>query len=254
MFRRQSILFRQFITDTLWKHRVPTESKLSNKIQERKCMLLLSVNKHKTKRLLENVENSIVCKFISYTTPKKGVRLCVCVFVLPSPSVRFRQPDVFRTLSSNCFWSISVLLQMEAWRRSFYLFFFLCLFLDYTCKAIQNIQRGSQGARRPPLLPSFTNFVPLKWTWLRGRNWLCNVEQPSHSWMRRMILVILVHWYAHLPASVRVRGREREKGNATGSRCYITVLQFTRRGGDVVKHWTQLFSSTKFVQHQRRPS
>lgn len=42
------------------------------------------------------------------------------------------------------------------------------LFLDYTCKVIQNIGWG-EGARWPRLLLPFTNFVSAKWTWLRGR-------------------------------------------------------------------------------------
>lgn len=42
------------------------------------------------------------------------------------------------------------------------------LFLDYTCKMIQNIQWG-KGARWPRLQLSFTKFVSVKWTWLRGR-------------------------------------------------------------------------------------
>lgn len=99
---------------------------------------------------------------------------CVCVCVCsPSPIRLLEAP--------GCFEDVKLKL----------LLIFLCaakngnasgevLFLDYTCKAIQNIQWG-RGARGPRLLPSFTNFVSVKWTWLWGRAWLCNGTRAIHE-------------------------------------------------------------------------
>ena len=110
------------------------------------------------------------------------------------------KPKCFEDASRSCLWSFCVRLKMETRQMGF-------LFLDYTCKVIQNIQWG-KGARWPRLLLSFTNFVSVKWTWLRGRPDYVTAGREPFINERRMVLGILVHWYPQLTLCVCVCERQ----------------------------------------------
>lgn len=71
------------------------------------------------------------------------------------------EPECFEDASWSCLWSFCVQLKMETRQMGIY-------FWITHAKMIQNIQWG-KGARWPRLQLSFTKFVSVKWTWLRGR-------------------------------------------------------------------------------------